>query len=239
MRTEAIRLLKTLPHGCGYFDDRVAQNLVIDPLARDLPRIFPMALARGFRRAGGHIYRPACANCSACIAARIPVAAFAPSRSQRRCLRANHDIRVLFTTPRRDDEVFALYQRYLNHRHKDGGMDDAAREDFDRFLTSGWSPTRFMELRLGARLVGVAVTDMTPIGLSSVYTFFEPTLAARGLGTFSILSQLAEAKRLGLAHLYLGYWIEAHAKMGYKARFRPLELLRGHEWETMDEAACP
>ncbi|HVF33874.1 MAG TPA: arginyltransferase, partial [Candidatus Saccharimonadia bacterium] len=67
MRSESVRLLKTLPHPCGYYGERTAQNLVIDPLAADLPQLFDLALARGFRRAGGHLYRPACPRCRACV----------------------------------------------------------------------------------------------------------------------------------------------------------------------------
>ncbi len=231
MRSETIRLLKTLPHPCGYFDARVAQNLVIDPLAVDLPQVYEAALTRGYRRAGGHIYRPACARCQACIPARVPVAAFSPNRSQRRTLRRNADLSIGESEARLSDEVFALYQRYLSRRHPGGGMDEAEHEDFTRFLTSPWSPTRFLEFRAGGRLLAVAVTDVTRFGLSSVYTFYDPDESERGLGTFAILSQLQAASRLGLPHLYLGYWIADHPKMGYKARFQPLELLRGQRWE--------
>jgi arginine-tRNA-protein transferase len=79
--------------------------------------------------------------------------------------------------------------------------------------------------------VAVAVTDVTRFGLSSVYTFYEPGEAARGLGTYCILHQVSECRRRGLPHLYLGYWIDGHPKMGYKRGFQPLELLRGQRWE--------
>jgi len=239
MRSESIRLLKTLPHPCGYYDDRVAQNLVIDPLAADLAEVYPLALSRGYRRAGGHIYRPACASCGACVPARVAVAEFAPARSQRRCLRRNTDLAFADAPARFDDEVFHLYRRYLAARHRGGGMDEADRDDFGRFLTSPWSPTRFFEYRLGGRLLAVAVTDVIRHGLSSVYTFYEPDEAARGLGTFCILHQIAECRRRGLPHLYLGYWIDGHSKMGYKQSFQPLELLRGQRWERAAIAGRP
>jgi arginine-tRNA-protein transferase len=231
MRSESVRLLKTLPHACGYYPDRVAQNLVIDPLAADLPEVYEVALTRGYRRAGGHIYRPACARCSACVPARVPVADFTPNRSQRRCLRRNADLAFAEAPARFSEEVFDLYRRYLAARHPGGGMDDAERDDFGRFLTSPWSPTRFHEFRRDGRLLAVAVTDVTRHGLSSVYTFYDPAEASRGLGTFCILHQVAECRRRGLPHLYLGYWIDGHPKMGYKQNFQPLELLRGPRWE--------
>ena len=68
--------------------------------------------------------------------------------------------------------------------------------------------------------------------MSAVYTFYDPALEARGLGTHAILRQIELARERGLPHLYLGYWIERHPKMDYKARFKPLELLTSEGWKT-------
>lgn len=63
MRSEpTIRLFQTLPHACGYFAERTAQNLVIDPGAPQLDRLYGAALEQGFRRAGGHLYFPSVLN---------------------------------------------------------------------------------------------------------------------------------------------------------------------------------
>lgn len=229
-RADLIRVFHTLEHPCGYFGERQARNLVIDPLARGLPQIYGSALERGFRRSGGHVYRPHCRGCSACIAARIPVACFVPDRSQRRCLKRNAGVEVRIAEPLRSDENFELYRRYLERRHRGGGMDDPSAEDFERFLACPWSPTRFLEMREDGELLGVAVTDRLPAGLSAVYTFYDPAAGDRGLGTYAILQQIAWAQREGLQHLYLGYWIPGHPKMDYKTRFRPLELLGEAGW---------
>jgi leucyl-tRNA---protein transferase len=50
------------------------------------------------------------------------------------------------------------------------------------------------------------------------------------LGTFSILWQLEQCRRLGLPYLYLGYWIGQSAKMSYKGGFAPNEMLRHGRW---------
>jgi len=231
MRSERIRVFQTLDHPCGYFKDRSARNLVIDPLAPDMPRLYGLALRSGFRRSGGHVYRPACAGCRACVPARLPVAAFRPSRSQQRCLARNADLRMQWAEPLRTAENYALYRRYLGNRHAGGGMDDGDEADFERFLRCEWSPTRFLEFRLESRLIAVAVTDVTPQALSSVYTFFDPEARSRGLGTFAILQQIEQCRRMSRPYLYLGYWIENHPKMDYKRRFRPLELLTRDGWQ--------
>ena len=233
MRSEIVRLFQTLPHPCGYYAERTAQNLVIDPASPHLPQIYDAALARGFRRAGGHVYRPHCNACRACIAARVPVVQFQPDRSQRRCEQRNRDLELRIEPAHHSAEYFALYQRYLEARHPGGGMDDPDPDDFSRFLYTAWSATQFVELRLGGRLLGVAVTDFAATGLSAVYTFFDPDEAARGLGTYAILRQIELARARGLPHLYLGFWIEGHPKMDYKARFRPLELLGANGWQAL------
>jgi arginine-tRNA-protein transferase len=233
MRSEHVRLFQTLPHACGYFAERIAQNLVIDPAAPRLDALYGPALERGFRRAGGHLYFPQCPRCNACTPCRIDAENFQPDRSQRRCLKRNADITVVEAAATYTDERHALYAAYLQNRHRDGGMDDAEPSDFTRFLTAPWSPTLFLELRLGARLLGVAVTDVCPGGLSAVYTFFDPAEQARSLGTFAILQQVELARRHSVPWLYLGFWIDGHPKMDYKRRFRPLQIRTADGWVTM------
>lgn len=237
MRSDVVRLFQTLPHPCGYFAERTAQNIVIDPSASQLPQIYDLAVQRGYRRAGGHVYHPHCAGCRACVACRVPVERFRPDRSQRRCIARNADLRLGVVAAGYSDEYFALYRRYLRARHVGGGMDDARPEDFSRFLYTGWSPTRFIEFRRDGHLLALAVTDFCATGLSAVYTFFEPGEEARGLGTFAILSQLRLAREHALPHLYLGFWIDGHPKMHYKSRFRPLEVLRGDGWHELAAAS--
>ncbi len=231
MKAETLRLFQTLPHPCGYFEERTAQNIVLDPASPHLAKNYDLALANGYRRAGGHVYHPYCKHCRACIAARVPVAEFCPSRSQRRCQQRNRDLDLGLVKAHTGEEHFALYQHYLKSRHRDGGMDDPSPDDFERFLYTNWSPTQFLEFRLHGRLLAVAVTDFTPRGLSAVYTFFDPQSATRSLGTYAILSQIELARSHGLDHLYLGYWIKNHPKMHYKAQFRPLEILHEGQWQ--------
>ncbi|MEO8160480.1 MAG: arginyltransferase [Arenimonas sp.] len=225
-----IRVYQTVEHACGYWPERQARDLVLDPVDPMLPGLYGPSLAMGFRRSGSHVYRPHCAGCQACTPVRIPVGRFASSRSQKRCLARNADLRVEARPARRSDECFDLYKRYVQTRHRGGGMDDPSHADFDGFLSCAWSPTLFLEIRAGERLLGVAVTDVLGDSLSAVYTFYEPEASARSLGTFAILTQLAHARQLGLPYLYLGFWLDGHPKMDYKRKFHPLERLVGREW---------
>lgn len=224
----------TPEHRCSYLADRTARTLFADPTVRLNADIYSRLSLYGFRRSGRHIYRPSCPACEACIPVRIPVQAFRPRRSQRRVWQHNGDIQVVRREPAFHDEHFALYRRYISMRHPGGGMDNPDPAQYLDFLTAPWSETAFNEFRADGRLLAVAVTDRLSHGLSAVYTFFDPALTRRGLGTYGILWQIEECRRLGLPWLYLGYWIAASAKMAYKTRFQPLEQFRDGRWTLLD-----
>ena len=236
-KSQAVKVFISLEHACGYYPNRIAQNLVLDPIAEGQKELYDAAITRGFRRGGGHIYRPHCVHCSACVASRIDVAKFSLSRAQQRCLKRNADLRVERKPAMLTEEYFALYQRYLAGRHAGGGMDEPSVEDFSRFLFSKWSHTEFIEFRLGERLLGVAVTDVTRASLSAVYCFYDPSEAKRSLGVFAILSQIEWARAAGLSYLYLGFWLERHKKMHYKSNYSGFELLQFNEWRSFDARA--
>ena len=233
--TDNVRMFRSGAHPCGYWADREARDLVLDPRDPRLPALYPMALDWGFRRSGDLVYRPSCAGCHACVAVRVPVHTFVPDRSQKRCLKRNQDIDARIVTPSRSGEYLALYRKYLSARHAGGGMDDHGAAEFEQFLIGSWNDSRFLELRQhdDHRLLGVAVTDLVPNALSAVYTFYDPDEAARSLGTLGVLKQIEWARRDGRAHLYLGYWIAGHAKMDYKRRFQPLEGFNGRGWARL------
>ena len=101
--------------------------------------------------------------------------------------------------------------------------------------------TRLIEYRRFApgaepqgRLIAVCLTDVLADGLSMVYSYYDPSQADRSLGTFMILDHIDRARRLGLPHLYLGYWVEGSKKMAYKARFLPQERLGMMGWERVE-----
>lgn len=227
----------TEEHPCAYLPGRQARTLFLDPAAPLGGDLYQELIDQGFRRSGRYVYRPACRGCRGCIPVRLPVADFTPDRSQRRNWRRNAPEIALRVQPARfDPEHFALYRRYLKVRHPDGIMSGEADESgYRRFLIEPWGgTTSLIELRLSGRLVGVAVTDLIARGLSAVYTFYEPQLQARALGTFAILAQIEIAKRLNLPYLYLGYWIADSPKMAYKSRFRPTEAWDGGGWRRFE-----
>ncbi len=231
---DTIRLYQTTEHACGYWPERRARDLVLDPSAPEIARVYPAALGQGFRRSGGHVYRPNCGSCQACVPVRIAVDDFIPTRSHRRVLRRASQWNVSDRSTDAAPEVFALYRQYLKARHLHGGMDDASPQDFENFVRCEWSPTRFLcILDDTAELRAVAVTDITSEGLSAVYTFFDPDFSRFSLGTLGILQQIDWARRLSLPHVYLGFWLEGHPKMHYKRNFPALEARIDGSWRRL------
>ncbi len=220
----------TPEHPCSYLDDRLATTMFVDPKADVDQALYTRLSQLGFRRSGHHYYKPRCNGCNACIPVRIPVNSFQPTRSQKRTWNRNQDLECIHKPPVFSQEHFALYQRYINARHQDGDMYPPTLDQYESFLMEAREDTSFVEIRDGSQLLAVAVTDSTMDGLSSIYTFFEPTEQKRALGVYGILWQIAEAKNRDLPYLYLGYWIRNCDKMSYKTQYRPIEVLVRDNW---------
>jgi arginine-tRNA-protein transferase len=112
---------------------------------------------------------------------RIPVERFQPTRGQKRVWHKNQDITVHTAQPVFRGEHFDLYRRYQSARHAGSSMDDPDPERYIGFLASRQADTIFYEMRLArpegpadspGTLLGVAIVDILPTGLSAVYTFF-------------------------------------------------------------------
>lgn len=228
---QRLELLISGEHPCNYLPGRTARTVFMDPQADLDERLYGLLLAHGFRRSGAHVYRPHCENCHACVPLRVPVGDFRPDKGQKRIWQRNRDLRLKILHARFEPEHFRLYSRYLESRHPGGGMDGSGKAEYNQFLMSPWGRTSMLEFRLGTDLAAVAVTDELPDAFSAVYTFYDPDLGGRSLGTYAILTQIEEARRRSLAWLYLGYWIAESRKMAYKERFQPHQTLGADGWK--------
>jgi arginine-tRNA-protein transferase len=199
---------------------------------------------QGFRRSQNVLYRPSCTECSACYSARIRVADFVPSKSQRRTENKNAQLMRRTRAPWATEEQYALFRAYLDDRHADGGMADMDVFEFAAMIEETPIKSRVIEYSTppeepgGARrLTAVCLTDVLDDGLSMVYSFFDPARAADSLGTYVILDHVRLAAEAGLPYVYLGYWVPGSPKMDYKSRFSALEIYAGGRWMALDNPA--
>jgi arginine-tRNA-protein transferase len=190
---------------------------------------------QGFRRSQNVLYRPSCTDCSACMSARVRVDAFSPSRSQRRVAKRNAYLTRRATSPWATEEQFDLFRSYLDVRHADGGMADMDVFEFAAMVEETPIRTRVIEYTDAAtgELIAVCLTDILDDGVSMVYSFYDPDRERDSLGTYIILDHIEIAREAGLPFVYLGYWVPGSPKMGYKARFKGLELFVNGTWEEM------
>ena len=84
-------------------------------------------------------------------------------------------------------------------------------------------------------LAATALCDRLSDGVSLVYSFYDPGLTSRSLGSYVILEHIEYARRIGLPYVYLGYWIEGSHKMRYKSRFLPQERLTPQGWVRIEK----
>lgn len=222
-------LFTSEPHACSYLPGREARSQFT--FAGRMPgELYERLLVRGFRRSGQMVYRPVCLGCQECQSIRVLAGEFQPDRSMRRAWRANQDLTIRVGRPGLTAEKRRLYHRYLELRH-----DRTEEGDIESFLYESPVETREIEFRLAGAIAAVAISDVVPSGLSAVYTYFDPDLTSRSLGTFAVLWQIEHCRRRGLPHCYLGYFVRDCRKMNYKNRFTPHEMLGADgEWRRGD-----
>lgn len=231
----AYALYVSQEHDCSYLPGQMARTMFLDPAARVNSELYQLFINQGFRRSGQFLYQPACPQCEACISLRIPVTDFKPNRSQRRNWKSNRDKIEIRSRPAVFYQAhFELYAKYQEERHADSAMASSDPDQYMKFLTCDWTDIRFYEFHLEHELAAVAVTDLLPNGLSSVYTFFDPARQSEGLGVFALLWQIYHAMELGMQWVYPGFWVEGCNKMNYKSGFRPLEAWNGKHWSRFN-----
>jgi arginyl-tRNA--protein-N-Asp/Glu arginylyltransferase len=215
------------PRTCSYLPEQRA-SLEIRVAAEMSAQEYGDLLARGYRRFGWQLFRPACPRCAACRSLRVLVQRFSSNAHDRRVLRKNEGVRSelhpLFAAPEHV-ELFNRYQVFM-HRHRAWPLQQASLESYCASFLSGPEKLGLQWLYFqDGRLIGVALMDRAFGAISLVYFYYDPAWRSASPGRFSILNQLLYARKQNLQYAYLGYWIENCQSMNYKDRFPPFEIL--------------
>ncbi|KAJ5478768.1 hypothetical protein N7530_004277 [Penicillium desertorum] len=146
---------------------------------------------------------------------------------------------------------FQLFLKYQTAIHKED-VSHWKPKDFQRFLCSGikrtpnpLTATNASEKKLGSwhqcyrldgELIAVAVLDLVPSGVSSVYVFYDPAYEQWEIGKLSAMREIAFAIENQYMYYYMGYYIHSCQKMRYKANFRPQYILdpESGDWDPLD-----
>ncbi|WP_395667176.1 arginyltransferase [Methylocella sp.] len=238
---DAPQFYLTAPAPCPYLPDRQERKVFTHLIGGRAVGLNDQLTLSGFRRSQTIAYRPACERCRACVSVRVKVDEFRWSKTFRRALERNHDLVSGVGRTEPTAEQYALFRRYLDARHGEGGMADMTVLDYSMMVEDTHVESRLVEYRARdperrgeGELVAACLTDLLADGLSMVYSFYAPDHPQRSLGTFMILDHIERARRLGLPHVYLGYWVEGSQKMAYKERFLPQERLTMNGWERVE-----
>ncbi len=242
--TQPPQFFMTAPAPCPYLGGQTERKVFTHLIGQRASDMNDVLTQGGFRRSQNIAYRPACENCRACVSVRIQVDGFAPTRSMRRVLDANSAMTSREYLAQPTSEQFSLFRKYLDSRHKMGGMSEMSAPDFAMMVEDTHVHTRLFEYRRKdeddvqtgrpGRLVGVALTDVLADGLSMVYSFFDPEFEQMSPGTYMILDHIRMARKRGLPHVYLGYWVKGSQKMNYKTRFLPQQHLLADGWTSYE-----
>ncbi|RIA89300.1 arginine-tRNA-protein transferase [Glomus cerebriforme] len=169
-----------------------------------------------------------------------------------------HRLRIVFERSSFSKEKYELYYKYQTKIHNDEPY-EVTEGGFKRFLVN--SPLQFETTDkpntpgygsfhqcyyLDDKLIAVAVLDVLPKCVSSVYFLYDPEYGFLQIGKYSALREIAMTQEFynsGLKDLhwyYMGYYIHTCQKMKYKGQYKPSDLLdpETYEWYPFDQCAA-
>ena len=212
---------------CPYLPDR---NWVTQFFqTSDMPEaLYESLLNVGWRRSSNIFYLNDCENCKECIPIRVDADNFKASKSQRKCLNKNADIRIEREPATFRQQDFELFKKYDESWHD--SKHNVDEESYRQMNVESPLCTEVMRYFIADELVGLSWIDVLPNAISSVYFSFDPDFSERSLGVFSMLKEIELCRDLGKRWLQVGFYIKGCKKMNYKSKYKPYQLLIDNEW---------
>jgi len=207
-------------------------------LVKALPREMDSYWANGWRHFGEDFFRYNLAfhqgEIRRVLPLRIRLSDFSLSKSQRRILKKNQDLRTIIRPARITPEENSLFRRH-KRRFKRGVPHSIY--DFLSF-DAARAPCEVLEVCVYARekLIAASFFAVGEISISSIYAMFALEEAARSLGIFTLLLEIDFARKHQKDFYYQGYAYEGNSFYDYKKRFKGLEQFDWNgQWEVFGE----
>lgn len=195
-----------------------------------MPGQLDLLLADAWRHFGTHFFRYSLGiyreEIRRVIPLRIRLTDFHFSKSQRRNLRSNRNLRVEIRPIEITSESEDLF-----HRHKQRFEQGVPASIYD-FLSfePAVIPCEAREVAVydKDKLIAVSYFDIGQTTTSGIYAAFDPDERARGLGIFTMLKEIEFSLDAGKEFYYQGYAYEGESFYDYKKRFAGTE---GFDWD--------
>ncbi|HQU84952.1 MAG TPA: hypothetical protein PKY59_17565 [Pyrinomonadaceae bacterium] len=195
-------------------------------------------LADGWRHFGKHFFRynlgVSHGEIRFVMPLRIRLDDFSFSKSQRKVLRKNSDLKIVFRPVEITSETIELFEKH-KQRFKEG-IPDSIYTFLDE--NAAVVPCQTMECAVyfEEKLVAISFFDVGESSISGIYACFAPEFSERGLGTLTMLCEINFAIKIGKEFYYQGYAYAGNSFYDYKKRFRALEKYDWFEnWEEFSE----
>ncbi len=220
------------PNAELFFINEEFEKLKVSPKELDL------LMANGWRHFGTHFFRYNLSFYDGSICRvfplRIRLADFSLSKSKRRIINKNRDLRTIIRPIEITEEKHLLFQD-----HKFRFRNNIPFSIYD-FLSSEPSqiPCQSMEVSVykETKLIAVSFFDVGESAISSIYGMFAPEESHRSLGIFTMLAEIDFALKSGKKFYYQGYCYDANSFYDYKKRFSALEKFNWKgDWENFTE----
>lgn len=202
------------------------------------PRQLDFLLENGWRHFGTHFFRYNFGfyqtEIRRVIPLRIRLSDFAISKSQRRILRKNQDLRTIIRPIEITEEKEELFERHKN-RFSYGVPDSIF--DFLSF-SPAIVPCEAWEVCLYDRkkLLAASFFDVGESSTSGIYAMFAPEEKERSLGILTMLIEIEFSMQNDKTFYYQGYIYEGESFYDYKKRFSGIEKFDWQgNWSQFDK----
>jgi leucyl-tRNA---protein transferase len=154
---------------------------------------------------------------------RTDLERFALTRSQKRVLARNHDMRTVIRPAVINREREKLFAKHILRFH------DNVPSSLFNFMSHRPASVPCLNLEiciyLNETLMGVTYLDIGKRATSAVYAMFDPAEGKRSLGIFMILQSIRFSRERGYRYYYPGYAYREPSAYDYKKKLSALEYL--------------